>query len=451
MKHDGHGARPVMSTTRVVVLGFAFVILLGALLLTLPISSSTGVSVGFFDALFTSTSCVCVTGLVVVDTGTAFSTFGHVVIILLIQIGGLGFMSVAMLYFMVLGKRVTLGTRLVIQESLNEDRIGGLVRMMRWVIFSALSIEGIGALILSTRFIPIYGFGKGLWYGVFHSISAFCNAGFDLIGNYQNLMPFQYDPVVNITICLLIIIGGLGFAVLQDIKHNRSFRKLRLHSKLVITFTAILLFGGTLIVLLVEWSNPATLGPMNFFQKLQAAFFQSVTLRTAGFNTIDQASLLPATKMISVILMFIGASPASTGGGVKTSTMAVLCLNVRMVARGRSEIAAYHRTINRDTMQRALAIVMIGLAVLLIDIMALTLLEPQANFLDLAFECASALGTVGVSSVGTGTLEPVSRMLLILAMYIGRVGPLTLTMALGHKQAQTKDAFRYPEERVLVG
>ena len=331
MKHDGHGARPVMSTTRVVVLGFAFVILLGALLLTLPISSSTGVSVGFFDALFTSTSCVCVTGLVVVDTGTAFSTFGHVVIILLIQI------------------------------------------------------------------------------------------------------------------------GGLGFAVLQDIKHNRSFRKLRLHSKLVITFTAILLFGGTLIVLLVEWSNPATLGPMNFFQKLQAAFFQSVTLRTAGFNTIDQASLLPATKMISVILMFIGASPASTGGGVKTSTMAVLCLNVRMVARGRSEIAAYHRTINRDTMQRALAIVMIGLAVLLIDIMALTLLEPQANFLDLAFECASALGTVGVSSVGTGTLEPVSRMLLILAMYIGRVGPLTLTMALGHKQAQTKDAFRYPEERVLVG
>ena len=451
MKHDGHGARPVMSTTRVVVLGFAFVILLGALLLTLPISSSTGVSVGFFDALFTSTSCVCVTGLVVVDTGTAFSTFGHVVIILLIQIGGLGFMSVAMLYFMLLGKRVTLGTRLVIQESLNEDRIGGLVRMMRWVIFSALSIEGIGALILSTRFIPIYGFGKGLWYGVFHSISAFCNAGFDLIGNYQNLMPFQYDPVVNITICLLIIIGGLGFAVLQDFKHNRSFRKLRLHSKLVITFTAILLFGGTLIVLLVEWSNPATLGPMNFFQKLQAAFFQSVTLRTAGFNTIDQASLLPATKMISVILMFIGASPASTGGGVKTSTMAVLCLNVRMVARGRSEIAAYHRTINRDTMQRALAIVMIGLAVLLIDIMALTLLEPQANFLDLAFECASALGTVGVSSVGTGTLEPVSRMLLILAMYIGRVGPLTLTMALGHKQAQTKDAFRYPEERVLVG
>ena len=451
MKHDGHGARPVMSTTRVVVLGFAFVILLGALLLTLPISSSTGVSVGFFDALFTSTSCVCVTGLVVVDTGTAFSTFGHVVIILLIQIGGLGFMSVAMLYFMLLGKRVTLGTRLVIQESLNEDRIGGLVRMMRWVIFSALSIEGIGALVLSTRFIPIYGFGKGLWYGVFHSISAFCNAGFDLVGNYQNLMPFQYDPVVNITICLLIIIGGLGFAVLQDIKHNRSFRKLRLHSKLVITFTAILLFGGTLIVLLVEWSNPATLGPMNFFQKLQAAFFQSVTLRTAGFNTIDQASLLPATKMISVILMFIGASPASTGGGVKTSTMAVLCLNVRMVARGRSEIAAYHRTINRDTMQRALAIVMIGLAVLLIDIMALTLLEPQANFLDLAFECASALGTVGVSSVGTGTLEPVSRMLLILAMYIGRVGPLTLTMALGHKQAQTKDAFRYPEERVLVG
>ena len=451
MKHDGHGVKLGMNTTRVVVLGFAFVILMGALLLTLPISSANGVSVGFFDALFTSTSSVCVTGLVVVDTGTAFSTFGHVVIILLIQIGGLGFMSVAMLYFMLLGKRVTLGTRLVIQESLNEDRIGGLVRMMRWVIFSALSIELVGAIILSTRFVPIYGWGTGLWYGVFHSISAFCNAGFDLIGNYQNLMPFQYDPVVNITICLLIIVGGLGFGVLQDIKHNRSFRKLRLHSKLVLTFTAVLLGAGTLITLLVEWSNPNTLGPMNFFQKLQAAFFQSVTLRTAGFNTIDQASLMPATKMISVILMFIGASPASTGGGVKTSTMAVLCLNVRMVARGRSEIAAFHRTINRDTMQRALAIVMIGLGVLLIDIMALTILEPQAQFLDLAFECASALGTVGVSSVGTTSLGPVSRALLILAMYIGRVGPLTLTLALGHKQAQTKDAFRYPEERMLVG
>ena len=451
MKHDGQGAKLGMSTTRVVVLGFAFVILMGALRLTLPIASATGVSVGFFDALFTSTSCVCVTGLVVVDTGTAFSTFGHVVIILLIQIGGLGFMSVAMLYFMVLGKRVTLGTRLVIQESLNEDRIGGLVRMMRWVIFSALSIELVGAVILSTRFIPIYGWGKGLWYGVFHSISAFCNAGFDLIGGYRNLMPFQYDPVVNITVCLLIIIGGLGFGVLQDIKQNRSFRKLRLHSKLVLTFTAVLLLAGTLITLLVEWQNPDTLGPMNFFQKLQAAFFQSVTLRTAGFNTIDQAALMPATKMISVILMFIGASPASTGGGIKTSTMAVLCLNVRMVARGRSEISAYRRTIAREIVQRALAIVMIGLAVLLIDIMALTILEPQANFLDLAFECASALGTVGVSSVGTYTLEPLSRALLILAMYIGRVGPLTLTMALGHKQAQTKDAFRYPEERVLVG
>ena len=220
---------------------------------------------------------------------------------------------------------------------------------------------------------------------------------------------------------------------------------------MVLTFTAVLLLAGTLITLLVEWQNPDTLGPMNFFQKLQAAFFQSVTLRTAGFNTIDQAALMPATKMISVILMFIGASPASTGGGIKTSTMAVLCLNVRMVARGRSEISAYRRTIAREIVQRALAIVMIGLAVLLIDIMALTILEPQANFLDLAFECASALGTVGVSSVGTYTLEPLSRALLILAMYIGRVGPLTLTMALGHKQAQTKDAFRYPEERVLVG
>ena len=451
MKIEGRGAKHALSTTRVVALGFAFVILVGSVLLSLPVASATGESVGYFDALFTSTSCVCVTGLVVVDTGTAYSTFGHVVIILLIQIGGLGFMSVAMLYFMLLGKRVTLGTRLLFQESLNEDRIGGLVRMMRWVIFSALSIEAVGAALLATRFIPIYGFGKGLWYGVFHSISAFCNAGFDLIGGYQNLMPFQFDPVVNITITLLIIIGGLGFGVLLDIWKTRSFRKLRLHSKIVLTFTGILLLSGTLIVLAVEWSNPKTLGPMNFFQKLQAAFFQSVTLRTAGFNTIDQAALLPSTKLLSVLLMFIGASPASTGGGIKVSTMAVLYLTVRMVVRGRSEISAFQRTIPRALTQRALAIVFIGVCVLLLDVMALTLLEPEMDSLDLAFECASALGTVGVSSIGTSNLGALSRLLLILTMYTGRVGPLTLTMAIGHKQAQPRDMYRYPEDRVLVG
>ena len=451
MKNEGRGAKLGLSTTRVVVLGFAFVILVGSVLLSLPVASATGESVGYFDALFTSTSCVCVTGLVVVDTGTAYSTFGHVVIILLIQIGGLGFMSVAMLYFMLLGKRVTLGTRLLFQESLNEDRIGGLVRMMRWVIFSALSIEAVGAALLATRFIPIYGFGKGLWYGVFHSISAFCNAGFDLIGGYRNLMPFQYDPVVNITITLLIIIGGLGFGVLHDIWTTRSVRKLRLHSKIVLTFTGILLLGGTLIVLATEWSNPATLGPMNFFQKLQAAFFQAVTLRTAGFNTIDQAALMPATKLLSVLLMFIGASPASTGGGIKVSTMAILFLTVRMVVRGRLEISAFHRTIPRALTQRALAIVFIGVCVLLLDVMALTLLEPGTDTLDLAFECASALGTVGVSSVGTFNLGAISRLLLILTMYIGRVGPLTLTMAIGHRQAQPREMYRYPEDRVLVG
>ena len=451
MKIEGRGAKHALSTTRVVALGFAFVILVGSVLLSLPIASATGESVGYFDALFTSTSCVCVTGLVVVDTGTAYSTFGHVVIILLIQIGGLGFMSAAMLYFMLLGKRVTLGTRLLFQESLNEDRIGGLVRMMRWVIFSALSIEAVGAALLATRFIPIYGFGKGLWYGAFHSISAFCNAGFDLIGGYQNLMPFQLDPVVNITITLLIIIGGLGFGVLLDIWKTRSFRKLRLHSKIVLTFTGILLLSGTLIVLAVEWSNPKTLGPMNFFQKLQAAFFQSVTLRTAGFNTIDQAALLPSTKLLSVLLMFIGASPASTGGGIKVSTMAVLYLTVRMVVRGRSEISAFQRTIPRALTQRALAIVFIGVCVLLLDVMALTLLEPEVDSLDLAFECASALGTVGVSSIGTSNLGALSRLLLILTMYTGRVGPLTLTMAIGHKQAQPRDMYRYPEDRVLVG
>ena len=451
MAQSENGVRLMPSTTRLVALGFATVILIGALLLTLPISSSTGESVGFPDALFTSTSAVCVTGLVVRDTGTEFSTFGHVVIILLIQIGGLGFMAAATIFFMLLGKRISLGTRLMLQESLNEDRIGGLVRLMRWVIFSAFTIEGIGALLLATRFVPILGLGKGLWYSVFHAISAFCNAGFDILGNYRSLIDFRFDPIINFTVMALIVIGGLGFSVLQDVRASRSFRKFRLHTKLVLTFTAVLLFGGGLFFMVVEWGNPNTLGPMNPLQKAMAALFQSVTLRTAGFNTIDQAALHPASKFLSVLWMFIGASPASTGGGIKTSTVAVLFLTVRMVAKGRSEPTAFGRTIPKGTPGRALAIAFIGLGVLLTEIMALQLLHPEKHILDLMFEVASALGTVGVSSVVTNTLGQPARLFLILAMYTGRVGPLTLTLALGRRQAAAADIIHYPEDRTLVG
>ena len=450
-QHEGHAHRLGRNATRFIVLGFALVILVGALLLSTPAATWDGQGIPFLDALFTATSAVCVTGLVVVDTAMTFSIFGQVVILLLIQVGGLGFMTVAMLFFMLLGKRVTLGTRLLFQEALNESRIGGLVRMMRWVIFSAFTIEGIGTALLATRFVPIFGLGQGLWYSLFHAISAFCNAGFDLIGNYQNMTPFWFDPVINWTLMLLIVIGGLGFGVLRDIKKRRCFHELRLHSKLVLTFTALMILGGTLLILAMEWSNPDTLGSMNVFQKIQAAFFQSITLRTAGFNTIDQAALRPSTKLLSIVMMFIGASPASTGGGVKVTTMAVIILTVRMVARGRSEISAFRRTLPRDLVQRSMSIVFIGISVLLVDVMALTLLQPGVDFLDLAFECASALGTVGVSSLGTATLEPLAKFLLILTMYIGRIGPLSLTLAIGHRQAGRPVGYRCAVERVLGG
>ena len=439
------------NTTRVLALGFAAVILLGALLLTLPAASVTGESVGFSDALFTSTSAVCVTGLVVRDTGTEYTLFGQIVIILLIQIGGLGLMTVATLFFMLLGKRITLGERLIIQESMNEDRIGGLVRLMRWVAFSAFTIELCGAAVLATRLIPDFGFARGLYYSIFHSISAFCNAGFDLFGNYSSLTAYVNDPVINFTIMLLIIIGGLGFGVLEDLWRNRGFRRLRLHSKIVLWATGIAIAFGTLFTLAVEWSNPATIGPLNGFQKVMASMFQSVTLRTAGFNSIDQAALHPATKLISIVLMFIGACPASTGGGIKLTTLAVLIFTVRMVARGRSEICVFKRTIPRSLVQQATTVVFIGIAVLLVDVVVLTLLEPGVDFLDNAFECASALGTVGVSSIGSANLLPLARYFIIFTMFIGRVGPLTLTLAIARRQANSKDVIRYPEDRVLVG
>lgn len=451
MEHKKHGSRLALHTTRVIALGFAAVILLGALLLTLPVSAADHRSVGFPDALFTSTSAVCVTGLIVRDTGTEFSTFGHVVILLLIQVGGLGFMTMATLIFMLMRKKITLGERLLIQESMNENRIGGMVRLIRWVAASAFTIELAGALVLSIRTVPMFGLAKGMFYALFHAVSAFCNAGFDLFGNYASLTGFRTDPLINFTIMLLIVLGGLGFGVLSDVAHTRSFRRLKLHSKLVLTATAIALASGTAFVLAVEWSNPATLGDLNPAQKGMAALFQSVTLRTAGFNTIDQAALHPATKLVSVVLMFIGASPASTGGGMKLTTIAVLFLTVRMISRGRSEISAFHRTIPRTLVQRAVAIVLIGFSVLLADVLALTILQPDAEFLDLAFECASALGTVGLSSEGTSALTPLARYLIILTMFAGRVGPLTLTLAIGRRQADTKDAIRYPEDRVLIG
>ena len=431
--------------------GFAAIILMGSLLLTLPAASATNERVGWFDALFTSTSAVCVTGLVAVDTGTAYSRFGHVVILCLIQVGGLGFMTFATLILRLLGRRLTLKERILVRESINEDRMGGLTGMIQWIALSTFLIELAGAALLSIRMIPMYGIANGIFYSIFHAVSAFCNAGFDLFGNYSSLTAFHGDVLINFTIMALVVLGGLGFAVLNNLRTQRSLRRLKLHSKIVLTTYAALMLIGALFVLLAEWNNPATLGALPVWERPMAALFQSVTLRTAGFNTFDQASMRPATKLVGCLLMVIGAAPASTGGGVKVTTFAVAVLLVRMVARGDREMNVCQRRIERTLVQRAMAIMMIAAGIVLIDVITISLLQPGMDLMDIAYECASAMGTVGISAVGTPGLKLASKILILATMYLGRIGPLTMALLLAHRQAASEERFRYPEDRIMIG
>ncbi|WP_243641229.1 TrkH family potassium uptake protein [Xylanivirga thermophila] len=442
--------RTCLSPTQVLAIGFASIILIGGILLSLPVASANGQSIGFINSLFEATSAVCVTGLVVVDTGTDLSLFGQIVIITLIQIGGLGFMTAASLIFLALGKRITLRERLVMQEALNQFNLEGLVRLTKNVIGVTFIIEGIGALLLSTRFIPLYGFKKGLYYSIFHAISAFCNAGFDLIGNYRNLTGFVDDVVINMTVMGLIILGGLGFSVILDIWHHRRFKKLSLHSKLAVFMTVMLILIGTAFFFIVEYNNPYTLADKPLPIKILASLFQSVTPRTAGFNTIDQANLKDASKFMTILLMFIGASPASTGGGIKTVTASVIFFLTVSVVRGRDDIQVYGKRISHSIAHRAITITLISLMLLIGVSMVLSLIEPQP-FIDILFETSSALGTVGLASFDNGSMSTISKIFVMLTMFAGRVGPLTLTLALAKRQNQSDNSIRYPEGKVMVG
>ena len=443
--------RNAFSPLPVIAMGFAGLALLGSVLLSLPVASATDAPVTWFDALFTSTSAVCVTGLVVRDTGTAYSTFGHVVLLFLIQIGGLGFMTFATLLFRLMRRNISLREKLIMQDSMNEDVLGGIVQLVQWVAVSAFSVELVGAVAFSFRMVPLYGWGKGLFFALFHSVSAFCNAGFDLFGGGQSLTGFSGDILMNFTAMALVVVGGLGFGVQSDILKRRSFRRLRLHTKLVLASYGALLLFGFLAVLILEWSNPKTLGPMPLGQKLMAALFQSVTLRTAGFNTFDQQAQRDCTKLICSVLMVVGAAPASTGGGIKVTTLAILLLTVRMVARGESGIRVFGRRIDLSLMQRALTISMIAAAVVFVDVCALSLMQPGAHILDLLYECASAMGTVGISAIGSASLKPLARVLIILTMFTGRVGPLTLALLFARRQDKTRERLQYPEENVMIG
>lgn len=439
---------------QVMVIGFGMVILLGALILNLPIATKSGENVGFLNALFTSTSAVCVTGLIVVDTSTYWSEFGQFIIITLIQTGGLGFMTIATMFSLLTRKKINLRERLLIQESLNQINLSGLVKLTRYIIVMTVVIEGIGALLLSLIFIPKLGFVKGLWYSIFHSISAFCNAGFDLMGvfsgEYSSLTSFVDNGLINIVVCTLIILGGLGFPVMLDIINNKKYSKLNIHSKIVLNTTAILIVIGFLFIFIAEFNN-RNLGDLNLKDKLLSSLFQSVTLRTAGFNTIDLTVLSESTLFLMIILMLIGASPASTGGGLKTTTIATLFLSLKAFILGKEDIEVYQRRISSTNVNKSMGIFFIGVFIVLFGTLLLSIVNPGFNLLECAFEVVSAFATVGLSIGGSPHLTSIGKILIITLMFLGRVGSLTIFIALISKNIKGKSKIRYPEGKVIVG
>lgn len=438
----------IMTPSRVLVFGFAGFILFGALLLTLPQATQDGLGLPFLNAAFTATSAVCVTGLVVVDTASTFTLFGQWVILFLIQVGGLGFMTFATLFAMLLGRKITLKERLLLQEALNQVSVEGIVRLTKSILKISFAIEAMGALILTLRWYSDFGWSKALYYGVFHSISAFNNAGFDLFGNFSSLTAFVGDPIVNITIMLLIICGGLGFIVLADLLGPR--KKFRLHTKIVLQVSGALILLGAVFILIMEFTNPKTLGPLPFGTKVLAAFFQSVSPRTAGFNTVNLAGLYDTTLLSMIVLMFIGASPGGTGGGIKTTTFISIVLSVLSTYRSDPHVVLEGRTLPKDVIQKAWAITT-SAAILVFLILSILSYTENSDLLTVLFEVTSAFGTVGLSLGITPTLSSVGKMAIILTMFIGRVGPLTLAFVLSQKKAKQVAHVKYPDERILIG
>ena len=436
-----------MTPYQILVLGFAGLILMGALLLMTPQASATGQSLSFVNALFTATSAVCVTGLVVVDTGTYFSLFGQLVIIVLIQAGGLGIMTMATLMALVMRRKIQLRERLIMQEALNQMTVSGVVRLTQYIILLTFFIEFIGGSILALRWYPEFG-AEGIYFGYWHAISSFCNAGFDLFGNYIGLTNYVDDITVNLTVTTLIILGGIGFTVMFDLWHNRRWSKFSMHTKLVITTTSVLLAFGTVIIFLLEINNPSTLGPLSWSGKVLGSYFQSVTTRTAGYNTLGIGNLQDATIFFMIILMFIGASPSSTGGGVKTTTIGVLIAAVWALIRGKHDVEMFKRRIPQQVVYKAFSIFFIAATVVIFVTMMMSITE-NASFLKIMFEVVSAFGTVGLSTGITTSLTDYGKVWLIATMFAGRVGPVTLALALALRTR--KGVVQYPEGKIIIG
>ncbi|KEO84344.1 TrkH family potassium uptake protein [Tumebacillus flagellatus] len=434
---------------RVLSIGFAVTILIGAILLSLPISSQTGESLRFLDALEEATSAVCVTGLIVVDTGTYFNHFGQIVLISLIQIGGLGFMTLATFITIMTGRKIGLKERLLLQEAFNVSTLEGLIRLARNVVLITMGIELFFAIILAIRFSFQMPLGRAIYYGVFHSISAFCNAGFDLFGGFKSISDYVGDPTVSICISLLIILGGLGFTVFADVPRLFRGERTLLHTKLVLIASAFLLVVGTIGTYLFEKNNPGTIGNFSEGTKWLASYFNSATARTAGYASINYETMTQGGLLWTIILMFIGASPGSTGGGIKTVTSFVIMLYIINVISNRDNTVIFGRQIARQTIYKALVISVMAVLLIVFSTMILTVTE-NVDFLRLLFETTSAFATVGLSTNLTPTLSDTGKVLIILLMYIGRLGPLTLAVALAARQPD-KANLKYPEGNLYVG
>lgn len=445
-----------LSTTHIIMLSFLCMILLGSLLLSLPVSSANGNAVPYLDALFTATTATCVTGLVTLPTVSTWSVFGQIVIFILIQIGGLGVITIISAVMILFHKRMGIGNRLLLQDAFNLNSLSGIVRFVKRVILGTFLVEGIGALLYMLVFIPEFGV-KGIWISVFTAVSAFCNAGIDIICE-DSLCNYATNPIINFVTCTLIILSGIGYIVWWDIlqtnqkasgKHKMTFKHLTLHSKIAITTTLILIFGGGLLIFLFEYRNPLTLGRLSLFDKIQVALFQSITTRTAGFASVPQQNLTTPSSIVCLLLMFIGGSPVGTAGGIKTVTIAVLVVSALATIQDRNEATLFNRTISKHAFNKAVAVTVMSFGILFISTLLLSAVT-DADALDILYETVSATATVGLTRNLTGSLNHAGKIIIIGTMYLGRVGPISLALALNSSKKKT-NIIRNPTEEISVG
>lgn len=461
MKEKTKSPRKVrLSTMQIIALGFFGVIFLGGLILWLPVCNQKPIA--FIDALFTSVTSVCVTGLVTVVPAEQFTLLGKVVVLILIQIGGLGVIACTAAFFLLLRKRITMKGRIMIQQAYGLDTLSGMVRFVIRILKGTFFVEGIGAVLFAIKFVPEFGAARGIWYGVFHSVSAFCNAGIDIIGN-DSFIRYVDSPLVNFTTMFLIVMGGLGFPVWYDVittvrqegakkvPRRRFLTRLGLQSKIVLTMTAFLILAGALGFFALEFNNPDTIGSLSVPEKAMASAFQSVTTRTAGYASVPQSGLTDSSKMLGCILMFIGGSPAGTAGGIKTTTAAMLLLTAASVLRGRRDTECFGRKLENGVVRSGITIMLLTFLFWLAGVTALSVFEPGKDFIDLMYEASSAIGTVGLTADLTPQLTTASHVVLMSMMYVGRIGPVTMALVFAGKADKSAQFRELPEKKIMLG